>query len=270
MIRDLISLSAFPKSGVTYLNFLLFHSLFGEDSDVHALERRYVIDIHAHPEARFAVPGAPRLVKSHFPYDPGLPPVARTAKAVYLVRDPIDVMMSAWDYAHYVRADGAPQGDPDADPAFRPFVGMWLETGGGGFDVAGTWVEHVRSWLDQGTVPVHRVSYRDLVDHPARELAAILAFLGLEVPAERQALAVERSSMAAMAALEAQEVQAGRDGVFFHPELAAGYGCGRRFVNKGYRDCYRTVLTDAERALADRTFGPVLRACFPQDVQQDG
>jgi len=259
MTRDLISLSAFPKSGVTYLNFLLFHSLYGDDADLHALERSYVIDIHAHPDARFAEPGAPRLVKSHFPYDPGLPPVARTAKAVYLIRDPIDVMMSAWDYRHFISADGAPPGDPTVHPAFRPFVRDWLETGGGGCAGAGTWVEHVRSWLGQRTVPVHRVTYRDLVDHPRRELAAILAFLDLEIPAEKQALAVERSSMPSMAALEAKELRAGRDGVFFHPELAAGYGRGRRFVNKGYRDCYRTVLTEAERAMADRVFGPVLR-----------
>lgn len=264
MTRDLITLAAFPKSGVTYLNFLLFHSLFGADADVHALERHYVIDIHAHPQLQFAVPGAPRLVKSHFPYDPGLPQVARTAKAVYLLRDPIDVMMSAWDFDNFVRPGGAPPGDPAADPAFRAFVGAWLETGGGGFPVAGSWVGHVRSWREQSTVSVHLVTYRDLVDHPERELAAILAFLDLDVPAERQVLAVERSSMQAMAALEAQEVQAGRDGVFFHPELAAGYGRGRRFINKGYRDCYRTVLTEAERAMADRVFGPVLRACFPQ------
>jgi hypothetical protein len=130
MTRDLISLSAFPKSGVTYLNFLLFHCLFGEDADVHDLERRYVIDIHAFPDARFAEPGAPRLVKSHVPYDPGLSAVARTARAVYLIRDPIDVMMSAWDYGHFVRADGAPPGDPAADPAFRAFVAAWLHPPG--------------------------------------------------------------------------------------------------------------------------------------------
>lgn len=264
MTRDLITLAAFPKSGVTYLNFLLFHSLFGADADVHALERHYVIDIHAHPEMWFAVPGAPRLVKSHFPCDPGLPQVARTARAVYLIRDPIDVMMSAWDFDNFVRADGAPPGDPAADPAFRAFVREWIETGGGGFDIAGPWVEHVRSWLGQSAVPVHLVRYRDLVDQPGRELAAILAFLGLDVPAERQARAIGLSSMKAMAALETQEVQAGRDGVFFHPELAAGYGRGRRFVNRGYRDCYRTVLTDAERDMADRVFGPVLQAHFPQ------
>src|SRR5580704_13818757 len=50
-VQSLVSLSAFPKSGVTYLSFLLFHGLFPDSADVHDLERKYIIDIHAHPRA---------------------------------------------------------------------------------------------------------------------------------------------------------------------------------------------------------------------------
>lgn len=249
-MRDLVSLSAFPKSGVTYLGSLLFHCVFGDEASIHDMERGYVTDIHAHPDAPFAVPGAPRLIKSHFPFDPRLASVARTARAVYLVRDPVDVMMSTWDFLQFMRGDEAPSG-------FRAFVRDWLESGGDCFDFAGPWVNHVRSWLGQAVIPVHRVVYADLVDRPQRELAAILDFLGVEVPGERQAMAIERSSLAAMAALEAREVRTRRHGLFFRPELAAGYGRGRRFVNKGHRDSYRTVLTSAERAIADRVFGTV-------------
>lgn len=259
-MRDLISLSAFPKSGVTYLGFLMFHCLFDAEADIGDLERHYVIDAHAAPALRFAVPGAPRLVKSHFPFHPDHPLVARTARAVYLIRHPVDVMMSAWDYRQFLHpgrdgGDGAAEG-----PVFRRFVHDWLRTGGAGFEVAGPWRQHVRSWLGQGAIPVHPVTYRDLVDHPGRELAAILAFLDLPVPAARQERAIERSAMAAMAALEAEEVRERRDGVFYRRELAPGYERGRRFINKGHRDCYDTVLTDAERALADQSFGAELAA----------
>lgn len=256
-MRDLVSLSAFPKSGVTYLGALLFHCLFGDRASIHDMERGYVTDIHAHPDAPFALPDGPRLIKSHFPFDPRLAPVARTARTVYLVRDPIDVMMSAWDFRQFLHGDDGPPGDPADHPGFRGFVGDWLRSGGGGFDFAGTWVSHVRSWLGQAIIPVHRVVYADLVDRPQAELAAILDFLGLEVPAARQAMAIERSSLTAMADLEAREVKARRHGLFFRPELASGYARGRRFVNKGYRDCYRTVLTSEERAMADRVFGTV-------------
>lgn len=262
-MRDLIALCAFPKSGVTYLGHLLFDALFGDEADPGEMERRYVIDAHAFPELAFARPEGPRLVKTHAAFAPDDPVVARATRAVYLIRHPIDVMMSAWDFRYLMgEADGPPR-DPAADPAFRAHVRAWLESGGAGFDVAGTWVGHVRSWLGQTAIPVHRVTYEDLVDHPARELAALLTFLGLAVPADRQARAVERSSMAAMAAMEAREVREGRTGLFYRPALAGGYARGHRFVNKGHRDSWRTVLTDAERALADRTFGAELKAYFP-------
>ena len=80
-MRDLISLSAFPKSGVTYLGFLMFHCLFGDAAEIGDLERKYVIDIHAWPALRFAMPEGPRIVKSHFPFGPDRPGVGRTAKA---------------------------------------------------------------------------------------------------------------------------------------------------------------------------------------------
>ena len=265
-MRDLISLSAFPKSGVTYLGFLMFHCLFGDVADIGDLEKTYVIDIHAWPALRFAAPEGRRIIKSHFPFAPGRPGVRRTAKAVYLIRHPVDVMMSAWDYRRFLNpgmtgADG--DGNPTDGATFRHFVHRWLATGGEEFEVAGSWLRHVRSWMDQSEIPVHLVTYTDLVDHPSRELAAILRFLDLPVPAERQAMAVERSGMAAMAALEAEEVRNRRTGVFYRPELARSYEGGRRFVNKGHRDCYATLLTGEERALADRIFGTELSTYFP-------
>ena len=55
-MRDLFSLSAFPKSGVTYLSFLMFHSLFPDSCNIRDLESKYVIDIHGNPQAAFADP----------------------------------------------------------------------------------------------------------------------------------------------------------------------------------------------------------------------
>lgn len=261
-MRDLICLSAFPKSGVTYLGFLMFHCLFGDVAEIGDLERKYVIDIHAWPTLRFAVPEGPQIVKSHFPFGPDRPCVGRTAKAVYLIRHPVDVMMSAWDYRRFLNPGDGEDGLANG-PAFRHFVHRWLTTGGGEFEVAGSWRQHVRSWLDQSEIPVRLVTYTDLVDHPGRELAAILRFLDLPVPAARQAMAIKCSGMAAMAALEADEVRNRRDGVFYRPELARSYEGSRRFINKGHRDCYATLLTDEERALVNRIFGAELSAYFP-------
>jgi hypothetical protein len=256
-VQGITSLSAFPKSGVTYLSFLLFHSLFSDDHDIRDLERKYILDIHAYPQATFADPRAPQLIKSHFPFHPAIPAVRLTARSIYLIRHPIDVMMSAWDFGGLIEG-----GARDAQsPALRAYIQRWMASGGD-YPPFGPWVMHVRSWLGQTTIPVHLVTYTNLVDHPERELKGILDFIGVAVSAERQRLAIERSSMKAMAALERKEVENKEDGVFFRNSLAAGYGRGHRFINKGYRDSYEAVLTPDERAMADRTFGAEIARYF--------
>jgi hypothetical protein len=257
-LRSLVSLSAFPKSGVTYLSFLLFYSLFPEECDIHEIERKYILDIHAFPDATFADPDGPRLIKSHFPYVPRMPVIRSTGKAIYLLRHPIDVMASAWDFENLTAGGSRATGSPE----FRAYVRRWIETGGDAFPWCGTWVQHVRSWLSQTDIPVHVVHYEDLVDRPESQLASIFAFLSVSVPAERARRALEKSSMRAMAAVEQQEVDSRREGVFFRDSLAPGYSRGHRFINKGYRGSYERLLTEEERALCDRTFGPELARYF--------
>jgi len=257
-LQGIISLSAFPKSGVTYLSFLLFHSFFPDECDLHELERKYILDIHAYPNATFADRRAPRLIKSHFPYNPNIPAVRLTSKVVYVVRHPIDVMMSAWDYNHLISGE-----DPDTrSPAFHAYVRSWLASGGLGFPQFGSWIQHVRSWLNQSNVPVHLVTYENLVDDPEGELQSIIQFIGVPISAERQHVAIQRSSMKSMAALEAEEVEKRVEGIFFRNSLSAGYGQGRRFINKGYRNSYEAVLSSDERALADQVFGNEIASYF--------
>ncbi len=268
-MKDMICLSAFPKSGITYLSFLVFHSLFGDDFDVKNIEKKFIIDIHVNPNPVFIHPSAPRIIKSHFPYVSGLPFIDRTAKSVYLIRHPIDVMMSAWDFNNLIPGTlvGQPGNEKSAaesaqDPVFRAYVRRWVESGGAGYAVSGTWIQNVRSWLGQNEIPVHVVTYDDLVDKPDIELAAILNFLGIDVSEKKKQKAIERSSMRAMAALELQEINSGKDGIFFRKGLTASYSRGHRFINKGYRNAYDSMLTADDRAIADATFGLELKKYF--------
>jgi hypothetical protein len=257
-VQSLVSLSAFPKSGVTYLSFLMFHGLFPDSADIHDLERKYIIDIHAHPRAAPASIGGMRLFKSHLPYNPAIPIIKATNKAIYLIRHPIDVMMSAWDFENLVGGGNR----TTQSPAFRDFVARFISTGGSAFPEYGPWMAHVRSWLGQSQIPVHLVTYQNLVARPADELGKILEFLGARLGAERIAHAVERSSMKSMAALEEQEVEKGIEGVFFNKKLSTGYGIGHRFINKGYKNSYDKMLTAEERAKADAMFGSEIARYF--------
>src|SRR5262249_36407975 len=158
-------------------SFMLFYALFDDSCDVHDIEHKYILDIHAYPNATFADPRALPLIKSHYPYLPDLPIVQKTTKAIYLIRHPIDVMMSAWDFGHLLGKEE----EAMASVKFRAYVRGWIDAGGGGFPEFGTWVQHVRSWLGQSQVPVHFVAYQNLVDRPRKELDDMLKFLGADV-----------------------------------------------------------------------------------------
>jgi hypothetical protein len=257
-MADIAYLAAHPKSGITYLNFLLFNALFDEPRDPARIDTDYIIDMHEHLD-RVPPPGpGRRYVKTHARYDPAMPLRARADRAVHLVRDPIDVMMSLWDFMHLL---GQPAlldaAEPDRERLFRGFAQRWVTSGG---DQIGpqTWVASVTSWLDQRDLPVLFVRYETLKADPVGQLARVCAFLDVAVTPARLELAARQSSVEAMRAQEQRELATKQPGAFYRPELETGYGKGFRFVGRINSGSYATVLTDAERREADRVFGPVL------------
>lgn len=242
------SLSAFPKSGVTYLSSLLFYVFFsgGNPSDI---EKKYIIDIHIN-----SLEGACSYIdhvffKSHYPFDVKSPLCMDAHKAIYLIRDPIDIMNSTFDFLSLMgaKAKSLTHGE---------FLETWAASKGAVLEVAGAWPEHVTSWMEQTHVPVLLVRYQELVDFPERELSRILEFLELSSDAETIRRAVENSTMSAMRAREEDEFQARREGVFYSEAVHNGMAEGARFINKGYRRSYE-ALTDHQKKLVDEAFGEV-------------
>jgi hypothetical protein len=256
---DIVYSAAFPKSGITYLNYMLFNALFDEPRDPARIDSDYIIDIHEHL-ARVPAPQTGRhYVKTHFAYSAALPLRERADRAVCLVRHPIDVMMSIWDFLHLL-------GDPTLlgaseevkDQIFRGFAQRWVTTGGDQMPVAQSWVANVSSWMDQRAMPVLFVSYESLKADPAAHLDRVLAFLGERVTEDRIELAVKQSSVDAMRQQEQREIDTKQPGAFYRPRLEAGYQQGFRFVGRLNANSYDTVLTQDERGMADKVFGPVL------------
>ena len=255
---DIVYAAAYPKSGITYLNYMLFHALFDRPEDAARIDSDYIIDIHEHL-ARVPPPGPRRqYVKTHFGYDVAMPLRDRADRAVYLMRDPIDVMMSIWDFLHLLGDTNlldAPQ--ETKDQIFRSFVGRWVTTGGDQLAFAQTWVANAVSWIDQRDLPVLFVRYEALKADPVAQLARICAFLGETVAPERLAQAASRSSVGEMRKQEQREIDTKQSGAFYRPQLEKGYERGFRFVGRLNANSYASVLTDAERGMADRVFGPV-------------
>lgn len=263
---DIVYCAAFPKSGVTYLSFMLYYALFEPPYDIAKIETDHVIDIHAYPQAVPPAGDVRRYVKVHFPYGPALALGDRAERAICLVRDPTDVMMSLWDFVHLTGSE-ALLNAPDAmrEGLFREYVAYWVASGGdpqryAGIDFTGSWTRHLASWLDQTAVPTVFVRYEALKADPVAQLARIFAFLECDVPRERLAFAAQKSTVSEMRQQEQTEIdgKSAQAGAFYRPEFAAAYQKGFRFVGKLHGRSYDSVLDDRQRRDVDRLFGSVM------------
>src|SRR5581483_10745797 len=106
-----------------------------------ALESRPNLD---HPDGRLA------LIKTHNLYTT-LPPAARTAAFIYIVRHPKDVILSNLNYQRLIQDQHFNETVSDSDYArlFIRYGGepQWRILGYGGLE------EHIASWLDAPRVP---------------------------------------------------------------------------------------------------------------------
>lgn len=259
-MNDVVYSAAFPKSGITWLNYMLYHALFDAPREPARIDSDFIVDMHEHlARVPSAQPGRRCYVKTHFGFSPALPLLARAERAVCLVRDPIDVMMSVWDFQHLM---GQPEllsaSQVIKDRVLRAFAQRWVASGGDAMPFAGTWVANVSSWMDQTALPVLFVRYERLKAQPAAQLARILHFLGAQASSARIDEAVQASSVQAMRQQEQHEIDTRQPGAFYRPQMEMGYQQGFRFVGRLNAGAYATVLNGEEQTVADRVFGPVL------------
>ena len=167
-MKDITYVAAF-QMGHYLPQFLLFHVLFDRRDDVRLIDSDYMFDVRE-SLARVPPPSdVPRYVKSHFSYSPDVPLRERAHRAVYLLRYPIDVMMSVWDFKHLTGEDGLLDASPaDREALFQRFCQRWVTTGGFIYPWAGSWKDNVSSWLDQNDLPLLVVRYEQLKAQPLR------------------------------------------------------------------------------------------------------
>ncbi len=216
-------LASYPKSGNTWVRFLLHHYLFGEPGNSLELNRR-IPDLHR-PAGRIDTSAERLLVKTHFPLSESLPYLAMTDRAIYIQRHPKDVLLSGMNYTKL--ESGRP---PDAAAYARAFIESggdpsWIEMG------FGTWASHAESWRTTERFPVHTVHYEALRADTARELRSMLEFLGETIDEDRVARAVELSGFERMQTIERKEKTRGADSLFRGGRESLERGA--LFMNKG-------------------------------------
>jgi len=228
-----VFLVAYPKSGTTWLGFMVANFLKrNPNEEVNLAAEGYIPDINSKygkhvPLRKYDSIPSPRFFRVHASYDASLP------KVVYVLRDPRDALVSYWHFKKLV--------DRNGPPTIKELVRT-------DDDWVCSWDQHVAGWLFEHQHPqLLVVRYEDMHRNAAAALKAVLDFAGLPCrPADIES-AVEASRFENMRKAEEK------------------FGLGtpvadptERFVRRGKIGSWKEELTgDDLRALEER-FGETM------------
>src|ERR1700691_5741401 len=208
-----IFLGAYPRSGSTWSRFILFQILTGQEAGFDTVNKT----LPGVTSLRHGIPVLPhggRLIGTHEAYR------GEYKKAIYLVRDARDVLLS--EYA-YVKSLGYFESD------FEEFV---IEFARGKVNGFGPWHRNVLSWLDSpiaDTPNLMVVRFEDLRRNPEEMFTRITDFLDVRVDRQLIRQAVADNSLDKMREKENQS-----------PQMPPGKD---RFIRSGSVQGWRGKLT---------------------------
>jgi hypothetical protein len=253
----IVWIASYPKSGNTWLRFLACNLVFGAVNSAEALHR-FAPDLHELDSA-FQPPDRFLLMKTHFTYSPALRFSQHTAAAIYVVRDPADVMLSNY---HYGQRSGAVAVDPEA--AFIRYVDSFIASRGDPRWIQlgmGTWEENVKSWIGAAQpFPVLRIRYEDMQGDAAKIATQMCRTLGITRSTCDIDKAVEGAAFERMRQIEEADIRDKRVGIFYKPYLQQQIDAGLRFMREGRSGEAIQMLSDNQRRRFNETFGAIRSA----------
>ena len=153
-----------------------------------------------------------------------------TSRAIYLIRNPLDVAIS---FTHHAKKTL----DESIDLMSREDLTLADQGDRLSFQLHQhlySWSRHVLSWLDQRALPLHVMRYEDMCQRPIDEFSRAIRFLGLDHDHERVQRAVAFSSFNV---LQRQELE---HGFKEKPRLAS------TFFRSGRAGSWREILTSQQ------------------------
>src|SRR6185436_3850476 len=158
-------LASYPKSGNTWVRFLLARLIRGEIKSSQNVAVQ-IPDVHDGIHGVHLIGKRTTIIKTHWKFTTGMPLREDTIGAVYIVRNPIDVMESNQNFA-FLRSGSLRKeaSEEEIAKAASKFVDDFIEHGGHArfrqFGI-GSWEEHARSWTwPEIDFPRHVLRYED-------------------------------------------------------------------------------------------------------------
>lgn len=238
-----IFIVSYPKSGNTWTRFLLGNLIYENEPITFANVEDRVPSLYLYSSRKLKK--LPRILKSHDCFDP------RYKTVIYIVRDPRDVLVSAYHYAHKLKI--LPEGQPVEE--FLPGLldGTFRSGVRGLVDPRwGSWHDNVASWLAmRHNRKFLLLRYEDMLEDPERELVKIAEFLGIPSTPERLARAVKLSSAEHMRELEKKQSSLWTLTKDTRSDIA--------FVRKARSGTWESELSPAAVEKIEAAWGPLMR-----------
>jgi len=181
---DDVFLVSYPKSGNTWVRFLLANLLKKEDEEIDFFSvHQHIPEVGSHEQIINSLT-RPRIMKSHAPF------IREYTKVIYLVRDGRDVYVSYY----YHRLKQLPK-------RFDFFSFLQRRD-----HYPCRWGEHVASWtMSKDCSNLLVVKFEDLKSDCFKQMDRILKFLNVNRPKHRIEKAIEASSFENMKRIESEK-----------------------------------------------------------------
>ena len=172
-----VYLVSYPKSGNTWMRFLLINYVFNSRRDqlIYNDLENFIPSIHKSTASHINNLKGFRIIKSHFVK-------LHYPKIVYIVRDGRDALVSYYYYTMQLRGFKG---------TFEDFYNFDLNSG------AETWDQHLNkalSYKNKKPDKILIVKYEDLKNDTAEVLTKIIHFIGLELDKDQLNYAINSSS----------------------------------------------------------------------------
>lgn len=180
-----VLLASYPRSGNTWLRFLLYELLTGVQADFETINRAdsAVPEIGKVRNAPALLPGNGRIIKTHEPFR------KEYKRAIYLVRDPRDVAISEF---YFLKGKGINY------RSFNLFLTDFLNGKANGY---GCWKQHVQSWFNakqENKAQILVAKYEELQANPKDTLSQITEFLGITADPDRIQTIIQHNAIQKM------------------------------------------------------------------------
>lgn len=262
-MAKIVWLVGYPRSGLTWLQFLISNLMLKTPQNSAELLLG-IPDFHRAISAAHLYGEKTIFARMHLKHSDALPLREDTLGAIYLVRNPLEVIASN---AHLALLE-AKEEDLRSETARRSIVARvvdeFVQHGGTLREIdrgIGGWAENVESWTTSADRQRPRLvlRYESLLQDPHEALTQLAQFLQQAKGWGEITEAIERSRLEALRQMEEQEVAAQQNGIFFQRRYADAYGHGLRFLSRGDTLPVEDLLTPAQKDAVLARFGPVMR-----------